>query len=141
MRDIIRAKELLAKNAYTCVLVSGENVLTSNERGVKPLAVWYERLENLKGFSAADKVVGRGAAFLYALLQVKAVYADVISEGALDVLERYGIEAEYKTKVPNIINRKGTGICPFEEAVFGISDKNEAYKTILAKMNELGISH
>lgn len=57
-------------------------MLTSTERGVKPLLQWLDGENSVKGFSAVDKVVGRAAAFLYVLLEVKEVYAGVMSEGA-----------------------------------------------------------
>ena len=57
-------------------------MLTSTERGVKPLLQWLDGENRVKGFSAVDKVVGRAAAFLYVLLEVKEVYAGVMSEGA-----------------------------------------------------------
>jgi iron complex outermembrane receptor protein len=46
---------------------------------------------------------------------VEWVHADVISSGALDLFKLNGIEVEYATVVPNIINRTGTDICPVEK--------------------------
>lgn len=137
--DLIRAKQLLLSDSHTCVLCKEAKLYTSDLRGVKPLVLWYEGKEDFSLFSAADKVVGRGAAFLYVLLGVKAVFANIISQSALEVLKENNIEASYDTLVNNIINRKGDGICPFEEAVLNITDKNEAYKIIKAKMEEMNI--
>ena len=39
--NLKKAKELLETEGYTCVLHNGEVMLTSNLRGVKPLADWY----------------------------------------------------------------------------------------------------
>ena len=74
-----KAKTLLAEGGYTCVICGGDKVYTSHERGVKPLLELLEQGAELKGFSAADRVVGKAAAFLYVLLGVSAVYAGVIS--------------------------------------------------------------
>lgn len=137
--DLTKAKALLDTGKYTCVLCKGEEVFTSQSRGVKPLADWYAGGAPLGGFSAADKVVGRATAFLYALLGVKAVYAQVLSRPALEVLQSHGIQAQYGELVENIINRTGDGICPFEQAVSRIADKGAAYAAIRAKMEEMGI--
>ncbi len=137
--DIAKAKELLFEGKYTCVLCKGEQIYTSEYRGVKPLVKWYMDKMDLADFSAADRVIGKATAFLYCLLGVKAVYTGVISRSALQVLQDNGIHAEYGILVENIINRKGDGICPFEEAVLPISDKNKAYIAICAKMDELNI--
>lgn len=135
--DLIKAKKLLSDGGFTCVLCKDETVYTSSRRGVKPLLEWYENGTDLAGFSAADKVVGKATAFLYALLGVKAVYANVISRPAAEVLRESGIVFECGEIADNIINRSGDGICPFEKAVLGFADKHEAYRAIVRKMNEL----
>ena len=139
MSDLIKAKELISLGEYTCVLIKNDKTYTSLLRGVKPLVKWYADGVNLSNFSAADKVVGKATAFLYTLLDVKEVFAKVMSVSAKAVLEEKGIKAEYESLVPNIINRKGDGICPFEEAVLNTKNKEEAYKIIRLKMQEMGI--
>ena len=138
--DLEKAKTELDAGEYTCVLALGESIYTSTFRGVRPLVSWYESGLELCGYSAADKVVGRATAFLYVMLGVKAVYARVMSRGALEVLQKNGIYAEYGTLADNIINRKGDGICPFEAAVLEINDTDAAYEAIRAKMREMNIS-
>ena len=136
MSDIERARAKLSEGGYTCVMCRGEQTLVSTDRGVKPLLSWLEEGAG-EGFSAADKVVGNGAAFLYVLLKVREVYADVMSEPALDTLTRHGIKAEFGTLCDNIINRRGDGICPIEQAVGGITDPNEALKAIRERLKTL----
>lgn len=135
-----KAKEILENGGYTCVLTDGTEVYTSTFRGVKPLVQFLKGGMIPSGFSAADKVVGRATAYLYVLLGVREVYSQVISEPAAEVLEANGIHVEYGTLVPNIINRKGDGICPFEAAVMEITDPKMAYEAILAKMKEMNIA-
>ncbi len=139
MTDLENAKRQLLSGGYTCVLCGRSRQLTSQFRGVKPLVSWYHSGTDVSGFSAADKVVGRATAFLYVLLKVKAVYASVISRSALEVLAANGIDARYDTLVDNIINRRGDGICPFEEAVLDLQEPSQAYTAIRAKMAELNI--
>ena len=140
MTDLQIAKEILQTQGFTCVLYKRGSMHTSMQRGVKPLVALLASGADFRDFSAADKVVGKATAFLYVLLGVKAVYSAVISKGALQVLQKAGIQAEYDTLVENIINRQGTGICPFEAAVAGIHDRDDAYRAIRRKMDELGIS-
>ena len=133
-------KEILESGGYTCVLTDGAAVHTSVNRGVKPLVQFLQSGAVPAGCAAADKVVGRATAYLYVLLQVKAVYAQVISAPAVRVLEAHHIGVSFGTVVPNIINRKGDGICPFEAAVMEIQDPQAAYAAILEKMREMNIS-
>ena len=137
--ELNSAKDILISGNYTCVLVKEDNVVTSYERGVKPLVNLIRSGEDFSDFHAADKVIGKATAFLYVLLQVKSVYASVISESALQVLTDNGISVEYETLVKNIINRRGDGICPFEDAVLSVEDADEALAVIINKMQEMGI--
>lgn len=141
MSDIENAKQILASGNYTCVLCKDNEVHTSNERGVKPLVAWYESGHKFNGFSAADKVVGRGAAFLYVLLGVNSIYADVISSPALELLKNHKIRVEYGTEVEHIINRRGDGICPFELAVMDINNADAAYLIIQNKIKKILSTH
>ena len=134
------AKQILLSGGYTCVLTDGKTVLTSTDRGVKPLVCFLESGEVPAGFSAADKVVGRATAYLYVLLKVKEVYSQIISQPAVAVLRENGVEVAYDQLVPNIINRKGDGICPFEAAVMEISCPDLAYAAIREKMAEMNIT-
>ena len=138
MKNLNKAKELLLTNNYTCVLCRDSEIYTSAKRGVAPLVEWYEAGTDLCGFSAADKVVGKGAAFLYVLLGVGEIYAAVISRPALALLSAHGIKAEYSSLADNIVNRTGDGICPIESAVLDIDDPREAYAEIIKKLQELG---
>lgn len=135
--DIEKAKSLLKSGGYTCVLCSEDKVYTSTERGVKPLLAWIDSGTDMSGFSAADKVVGKAAAFLYVILGVKAVYAGVISESAEKVLTENGIAVEYGTLTDAIRNHAGTGFCPMETAVKSISEPYAALEAVRRKIEEL----
>ena len=134
------ARKILEENGYTCVLRKGETLHTATERGVKPLVRWLTEGIDVRGFSAADKVVGKATAYLYVLLGVKEVYAHIMSVSAEAVLTRHSIAAAPAKTVENIINRQGTGICPFEAAVLDIHTPEEALTAIRAKMAELNIT-
>ena len=94
--------------------------------------------QDLRGFCAADKVVGKAAAMLYCLIGVSEVYARIISEPALAVLKAEGIGVFYDQIVPAIRNRTGTGFCPMEAAVWDLADPQaapEILRNALAKLN------
>ena len=135
--NAIKARRTLESGGYTCVLCQDDHMLTDNRRGVRPLLELLENADNFSGYSAADKVVGKAAAFLYQLLHVDFVYAQVISQPALDVLTRSGIATQYSTLVPAIRNRDNTGFCPMETAVLHIDDPNEAFVAIKQTLSKL----
>jgi len=135
--NLHKALDLLRSGDYTCVVCRGDTVYTTTQRGVAPLLSWLDAGTDLNGFSAADRVVGRGAAFLYCLLGVKEVYARVMSHPAAEVLRNHGILAEAETFVDGIINRTGDGPCPFEAAVMNIRDAREALVAIRKKRTQM----
>ena len=136
-KDLTQARALLDTGNYTCVVCKEDVIYTATKRGVSPLLHWVDTQTNLNGFSAADRVVGRGAAFLYVLLGVKEVYAHIMSRPAAEVLQNHGISVSAGTMVEGIINRQGTGPCPFEAAVMDITDVQNALTSIRAKMTQM----
>ena len=118
--DTTHARDILLSRGHTCVFCRGDTILTDDRRGVKPLLDLLD--QDLTGFSAADKVVGKAAALLYRLLGISEIYAGVISQPALRVLAQGGITVFYGSKVPAIRNRTDTGFCPMETAVWDIDD-------------------
>ena len=137
MSDLERARAILLEGGYTCVLTRGETIHTATARGVKPLVDWLDSGLELRDFSAADKVVGRATAFLYVLLGVKEVHSLVMSTPAREALEAGGIAASCDREVSGIINRRGDGPCPFEDAVLGITDPQEALLAIRKKQFQM----
>lgn len=111
---IDRLVEQLHSGENSLVICNGE-VRAFDERGISAL---YGLLKNevtfLKGSSVADKIVGRAAASLMVLGGVKELYAEIISDSALELLETASIIVSYGLKVQYIINRTNTGMCPME---------------------------
>ena len=60
-----------------------------------------------------------------------------MSTPARQALEADGIAATCDREVGGIINRRGDGPCPFEEAVLGISDPREALIAIRKKQFQM----
>lgn len=131
------ARQILESKSYNCVLTKNDEIIYSNERGVKPLIGFIESGKNFSGFDAADKIVGKAAAFLYVILGVKSVYAPVMSETAIHIFDKYSIENSCCVTVRNIINRQGDGMCPMETAVKEINDPSIALGAIKKRLSEL----
>lgn len=129
--NISHAREIFQKGGYTCVLCSGDTVLTSNENGLKPLIRFLSDNQKYSGFAAADKIVGNAASHLYILMDISAVHASVISKSAMKLLSEHNIKVSYDTLTDSIINRKGDDICPMEKAVAGITDSQKAFSEIM----------
>lgn len=128
--DLKKARVYLEEEHCTCVLCRADVLLSSCHRGVRPLLDFLDSGNDFTGFSAADKVVGKATAFLYCLLGVRAVYAQVLSDAAAKVFTQQGIAFTCDTQVPTIRNRENTGPCPMENATKNITDPQEALVAI-----------
>lgn len=136
MNDLERARQLL-DSGFTCVLCRGESVYTSMKRGVSPMVEWIESGTELRGYSAADKVVGKAAAMLFVLAGAVSVYGEVMSRAAEEFLAGQGVEHSCGTLADMIINRKGDGPCPMERLTADIEDPMQAYCAVRTKLIEL----
>ena len=136
-KDFQKAKEEYNSGKYTLVICKGEDIIQSDVTGIRPVMTLIDSKKDYKGYSAADKIVGRAAAFLYTLLQVKNLYGETMSKGAVEILKNAGIYYEYKTLTDYIENRQKTGMCPMDEAVKDIDNPKDAYEAIRNKIKFL----
>lgn len=134
--DIERAKELLKTTAVTCALCCGETTYLSEKAGIAPMLDFLAEGTELRGFSAADKIVGKAAAMLFIRAGVRAVFGEVMSRTALALLEKHGVEAIFDTLTDRIINRNGNGSCPMEIVVDNIENPMEAERALRNKLAE-----
>ena len=108
--------DILHNEGLTLVIKSADgNLHRFTQRGVKDLvSLVSERPEVLQGAIIADKAVGKAAAACMVVGGVRQVHADVMSEPALAMLQKHGVDAQYGQLVDHIINRTGTDWCPME---------------------------
>lgn len=134
MKDLI---DILHDGGHSLVVANGD-IRTFDGRGVSDL---YRLLEDdpgfLNGASVADKVVGKAAASMMVLAKVKDVYADVVSQSALDLLESNRVRITYGNIVPYIINRTGTDLCLLETRCLSCMTSQECFVQIRAFMEEM----
>ena len=135
--DLENAIAVLNQDGYTCVLAKGGVYHTSRERGVKPLMDLLERGGDYTQFSAADKVIGKATAFLYVHLGIKRLYGQIVSQGASEVLSRYGVEFTAGQLVPAIMNRRKDGYCPMESSVIHVGELEDALPLIFERYRQL----
>lgn len=126
--DIRRqAIDLLHSERCSCVVRCADgSIEVLRQRGIRDLHdLLHDGREPLRGAFVADKVVGKGAAALMIAGGAEGLYADVISREALELLDRYGLMAEYDTVTDHIINRAGTDRCPVERLCSGLRSVEE----------------
>ena len=115
-----------------------DNAIANMEQasGIAPILSLYEKGE-LRDAVVVDKIIGKAAAHLLVLGGVRACYGMTISSSAVKLLRSRGISVEYDNCAEHIINRRGDGLCPMEDAVKDITNDTEAYEAIKKRLSEL----
>lgn len=132
MTDLEKAVKAL--DGHTIALCKGENIITSDKKGISPMIGFIDDGANLRGYSAADLVVGKAAAMLFVKAGIKEVFAKNLSKSGKEYLERHGITVKYDVLTDKILNRSGDGICPMECAVSDTEDFDDGYRFIKEKL-------
>ena len=135
MTDIEIAKANL-KGHSVCLCREGE-IITDDGRGISPMMRFFDEGRDLRGYSAADIIVGKAAAMLFVKAGIAEVYGKVMSASGRDHLIRHDIPCSWDTLTESIINRKGDDICPMEKTVADIYDIEEGYMALKVKLLSL----
>ena len=135
MTDLQLAKSRLA--GHTLCLVKDGNCIFSDKNGIAPMMGFIEENLDLRGYCAADLVVGKASAMLFVKCGIKEVFAKTLSESGKSVLEAHGVRYEYETLTEKIINRAGTDLCPMEKALVGIYDIEDGYSILQQTLRAL----
>jgi len=117
-------------NAFSLVYVEEEVLFFSTKRGIVPLFDLVGDKTPASLSFLADRCIGKAAAFLVIQLEIKKVYASIISEPALVLLLNNGVQVSYGLLVPEIRSHSGDSMCPFEKAVVSCLDPQEAHLAI-----------
>ncbi|MBN2568972.1 MAG: DUF1893 domain-containing protein [Deltaproteobacteria bacterium] len=101
-------------------------IFQSQKKGIAPLLEYLSlsRTSEREEIIALDRIVGNAAALLMKVAGCCEVHAVVASKYAVRTLEALGIPGSFQKVVPKIINRLGTGMCPFELLSLGKSPQD-----------------
>lgn len=135
--NIEKAKQIIKTTDAVFAYVYEDEIITSDMKGIGFVSRLCNEGKDLSKGAVADKIVGKAAALLFVLLGVKAVFAETLSLGARAVLEEYGIEYGYDILANAIVNRKGDGLCPMENAVKDINNPKEALAAVNKTLENL----
>ena len=132
----------LRREKLNLIIIKEETTLfTSSEEGMKPLieAINQVGIYTLEDAIVVDKIVGKAAALLISYFKAKKVHCITLSIKGRMVLDNNNIKHNEERLTPEIMNRKGTDLCPFEQAVRDVDDPLEGYERINTTLKALNI--
>lgn len=126
------AVQMVRCGEVSCAAVRENRLIAQRVgRGVKPLLeLADDAAAPLKDATLVDKVIGRAAAFIAIQAGVRTVTAELMSEGAMQLLQSHHIPATAELLVPDIMNRSGSDICPLEKLVRECTEPQVAVERI-----------
>ncbi len=130
--------ELEESGMNLLVYSGGELVFSSDKNGIMPLMDAIDAIdgEERRELITADRIVGKAAVLLNVYLGAREVHALLMSTGAKELLLGRGIPFVFREETDAIKMKDGVIFCPFERMVQDISDPEEAYAKIRAKLAE-----
>lgn len=117
--------------ATLVLLKNGALVYTDSGRGIAPaLKLLDEHAALLRGADVYDLIIGKAAASVFIQGSAKSVFGFTMSDSAIALLQAHGVPCAWQTRTPEIINRRGTGLCPFEQAVLDLDSPEDCLPVI-----------
>jgi len=132
--------ERLRREGLNLIILKGDETLfTSNREGMRPLleAINSLGLSKLRDSIVVDKIIGKAAALLVSYFKAEEAHCVVLSMRAREVLERQVIRYYSERLIPEMMNKFGTDVCPFEKAVLDVDDPEEGYERLSVKLKSL----
>lgn len=132
IKDLELAKfRLLNQNLSLVIVKNGKVTFETKKQGIVGFLEAIEIFnEDLVSSSIADKIVGVAAAMLCVYTKISFVFANTISESGIKLLKENNINCEFGKKVPKILNRTKTDVCPFEELAMKSINYEDAYEKL-----------
>ena len=129
--EIVKQK-LYEKNASLVVLYANGECKEYYQNRINDIKdILREDKSALKDAIIADKVIGKVAGSILTVAGVKEIYADVISQYAIPVLQENNVKYEYKTLTEYVINNSKTGMCPMENKYKNEKNINKIYDEMI----------
>ena len=129
--EIVKEK-LYEKNASLVVLYANGECKEYYQNRINDIKdILREDKSALKDAIIADKVIGKVAGSILTVAGVKEIYADVISQYAIPVLQENNVKYEYKTLTEYVINNSKTGMCPMENKYKNEKNINKIYDEMI----------
>lgn len=134
-------KRLRQEKLNLIILNEDTTLFTSSEEGMKPLieAINLLGISKLEDAIVVDKIVGKAAALLISYFKAKKIHCIVLSMKGRTILDNNGIKHSEERLTPEIMNRRGTDLCPFEQAVRDVDDPLKGYERVSTTLKALGI--
>ena len=130
------ARDVIQTSDSSVVVIKNSQILAKKKgEGLRPLLEVIQELgEQMQGSIVGDRILGKASALLCRYGNASAVYSPQGTKTAIALLIIGGIPSQIEQMIPNITNRTGDGMCPFEKMLENVTDPQEAYEILNEKL-------
>jgi hypothetical protein len=116
-RELLKKLEDFSRGPWSLIVENRQGlVYRSKQDRLLPLLECIEKHpDSMVAATVLDKMVGRAAALLCVYARAGMVLTPVMSDGAVQVLEEFGLPFMALDRVKEILNSQQTGPCPMEQ--------------------------
>ena len=134
--DMELAREVLSKTDCSIAVISYGKIWKQKKgEGVRPIMEAMEEMgEDICDSVIGNRFLGRASALLCRYAKAQAVYSPQGTKTGIALLIMGGIPCQVDELIPQIMNRNGDDICPFEKMLKDVTSPEEAYNVIKEKV-------
>lgn len=136
VRDLKLAREVLSTSDSSIVVICYGKIWKQKKGdGIKPILEVIEEMgEDIHGSVIGDRILGRASALLCRYAKAQGVYSPQGTKTGIALLIMGGVPCQVDELIPQIMNRDGDGLCPFEKILKDVDSPEEAYKILKEKV-------
>lgn len=136
VRDLELAREVLSTTDSSIVVISYGKIWKKKKGdGIKPILEVIEEMgEDIHGSVIGDRILGRASALLCRYAKAQGVYSPQGTKTGIALMIMGGVPCQVDELIPQIMNRNGDGLCPFEKMLKDVDTPEEAYKILKDKV-------
>ena len=136
VKDLELAREVLSTTDSSIVVISYGKIWKKKKgEGIKPILEVIEEMgEDIHGSVIGDRILGRASALLCRYVKAQGVYSPQGTKTGVALLIMGGVPCQVGELIPQIMNRNGDGLCPFEKMLKDVDSPDEAYKILKEKV-------
>ena len=132
-------KDVMHSGKLTCVIADEKEIIfKSDKKGIVPMLEFLKLYQEngLKPVYQADRIIGKAAIIIAAYCGIREIYADVVSQSAMDIALEKDVTIIYDQLVEMILNPAKTKEGPFEAALHDV-DPDDFEKVLETVRNTL----
>ena len=139
VKDMELAREILSTTDCSIVVINyGKIWKKKTGEGIRPILETIEEMgEDIHDSVIGNRILGKASALLCRYAKAQGVYSPQGTKTGIALLVMGGVPCQVDELIPQIMNKNGNDLCPFEKMLKDVDSPEEAYKILKEKVIEV----